>query len=1012
MRNIASFILTTLMLSSFLGFSQKVSQATPEIKTIPFIENKGQWNPEILFRSGLPAGAIFATKNGWLFNFYDDAPLKTYFSKWHQLNYDRNDEEKNSFTLKGHCYRIEFEGANTSPFIKAEQATGSYFNYFLGNNRRQWATGAKAFETIVYHEMYAHTDVKLYKVNLGVKYDIILHPGADAANIKLAVTGTDSLWLADGKCYLKTSVNTVVEQRPYAYQYINNKLVQVPCVFILNENKIGFVLPADYNHHYDLIIDPLLIFSTYSGSTADNFGHTATYDSQGHLYAGGITSEYLGGSYHTTPGAFQMTFGGGTGFFPCDMSLSKYSKNGDSLLFGTYMGSNGNDFPHSIVCDNNDNLIVLGSSNSRYFPVTLNGYDTTFNLQTDIVVSKFSTDGTQLLGSTFVGGSGVDGQNNRASLAYNYADDYRGDIIYDSKNEYYIATCTQSGNFPTTPKALQKTYGGWQDGVVFKLNTDLSQLLWSTYYGGDSTDAFYSIRLNRDEELFIAGGSSSANFKTTAGVAQSSYQGGRSDGVIIEMTNTGDSLIASSYVGTTGYDQVYFIDVDRKNHIYFTGQTTGSFPIFPATVHNNPNSGQFLMKTNKEINTVIFSTVFGSGQSSPDLSPSAFLVDNCENIYISGWGGSINTGHATGLLQITSNAIQSTTDNEDFYIVVFSPDADSLLYATYFGGNNSGDHVDGGTSRFDKRGIIYQSVCSSCPPGGTPISDFPTSSNAVFKTNVSPRCSNASFKIDLQISNFIEADFSPKPSTGCSPHSVTFQNKSYGGITQVWDFGDGGKDTLRNPVHTYQNPGVYLAKLILIDSASCTIADSMEKIITVLPGAKAEFNYLYDACENKITFINTSKNVLTTDWDLGDGNTDTAFTPKHDYAGAGNYQVKLVVNKGSACADSVTKTLALTSDSIKKVLIPNVFTPNQDLMNDEWYVSGLHPDCDSIEVWIYNRWGQLMFHTTDVSEHWGGTNGKNFECPSGVYYVILDIIRNNGERIKKQGSITLIRERK
>ncbi|MBP7261739.1 MAG: SBBP repeat-containing protein, partial [Bacteroidia bacterium] len=379
--------------------------------TVPFVQNKGQWPKQILYKSALSSGAIYLEKNGWVYSFYDDAPLKDYIQKWHSKDFNRN-YEGHQFSMKGHSFRVNFTGGTNDAEVVSEQKQHYYYNFFQGNQKEQWASEAGAYSSVLYKNVYEHTDVRIQKLNMGVKYDILLHPRAQINLVKLCFTGADSLWLSEGKLYIKTSVNTVVEQRPYAYQRIKNAEVQVPCHFVLDKNELSFSIDGDYNKNETLVIDPLLIFSTYSGSTADNFGHTATYDSKGHLYAGGITTGAMTGGYPTDTGSFQQTFGGGNGPFPCDITISKYSTSGDSLLFATYLGGQGNDYPHSLVCDNNDNLLVMGTSYSRNFPTTLTAYDTSYNSSSDIIVSKFSIDGKQLLGSTFVGGGGVDGLNN------------------------------------------------------------------------------------------------------------------------------------------------------------------------------------------------------------------------------------------------------------------------------------------------------------------------------------------------------------------------------------------------------------------------------------------------------------------------------------------------------------------------------------------------------------------------------------------------------------------------
>ena len=158
----------------------------------------------------------------------------------------------------------------------------------------------------------------------------------------------------------------------------------------------------------------------------------------------------------------------------------------------------------------------------------------------------------------------------------------------------------------------------------------------------------------------------------------------------------------------------------------------------------------------------------------------------CNHIYFSGWGSSVDPDNHPGStenLPVSNDAYQKNTDNNDFYVIVLGEDAKNLLYATYFGGDVTDDHVDGGTSRFDKKGVIYQSVCSSCPPSTdgqtSQVSDFPTTPGSAFETNPSIRCSNASFKIDLQIKTAVIADFIADPIIGCVPLNVSFTKIDY-----------------------------------------------------------------------------------------------------------------------------------------------------------------------------------------------------------------------------------------
>jgi hypothetical protein len=271
-------------------------------------------------------------------------------------------------------------------------------------------------------------------------------------------------------------------------------------------------------------------------------------------------------------------------------------------------------------------------------------------------------------------------------------------------------------------------------------------------------------------------------------------------------------------------------------------------PVTPG-VFNNPNSGQFVQKFSNDLSSLIFSTVFGSGIGIPNISPTAFLVNNCNNLYMSGWGGIVNsgTGHwnsTTNGMQTTPDGLQRTTSGSDFYFIVLTADASELLYATYLGGTQSRTHVDGGTSRFDKSGIVYHAVCSGCDAFNATqnsTSDFPTTPGAWSNTNNSGNCNNAAFKFDLSSlrarlqTNTVEFD-SPGIDKICFPDTIRFQNFSTGGEFYEWDLGDGTRLTKFDTtsfIHQYQDEGSYLVKLKAIDQNTCTGVDSVAKVITV-----------------------------------------------------------------------------------------------------------------------------------------------------------------------------------
>ena len=238
--------------------------------------------------------------------------------------------------------------------------------------------------------------------------------------------GADRLFLKNGNLHIQTSVNEIIEQKPFAYQVIAGKTVEVPCIFSLNKNILTFEFPNGFDNTIPLVIDPVLTFSTYTGSIADNWGYTSTYDANGNLYAGGIV---FGLGYPFTTGAYQTASGGGI-----DIGISKFNSNGTGLIYSTYLGGTSSEIPHSLIVNNNNELLVYGTTGSLNFPITAGAYDVSFNGGTavtvtgavpfpngsDIFISKFNAAGSALSGSTFIGGSGNDGLNVAATLHYNY----------------------------------------------------------------------------------------------------------------------------------------------------------------------------------------------------------------------------------------------------------------------------------------------------------------------------------------------------------------------------------------------------------------------------------------------------------------------------------------------------------------------------------------------------------------------------------------------------------------
>lgn len=931
--NAFRFILLFLLLN--LGcFGQRVktphSHSNPQVR---FTQNKQQWEPHIAYRAQLDGGALFVERSGKLtFHFYDKDSYR-----------NRHLGKAVSSSLKFHAYSVEFPGAFADPSMTATEAFPDYDNYYIGNDEKHWASRVQHFKQLSMSNLYPLIDVVYRGGNQSIKYNFIVRPGGDPADVKMRYSGVDDIRLKDGRLYISTSVKDMIEEKPFVYQLIGGDTVEIASKFVLKDRTVSVKLLKDYDRSLPLIIDPLLVFAAQSGSTADNFGMTATYDDRGCLYSGGTVFNV---GYPTTTGAYDQSFNNAVAQGRTDVVITKYDSAGTYLKYSTYLGGNNAETVSSLIVDKNDNLCLYGATGSSNFPTTTGCYDasfnggnylsfvangTTFNSGTDIYVAKFNSTGTSLLSSTYIGGSGNDGVNHVNhltfipawgaseyyidSLQYNYGDQYRGEIQADTSGNIYVLSSSRSADFPTA-NAIDNTLGGKQDAVLFKFNSTLSTLYFSTYIGGSNNDCGNSLALDDTLNIYITGGTCGPDFPTTAGSYQPAYNGGKADGFICKIKKNGVYMMHSSYVGTPDYDQSYFVQLDQQQDVYLFGQSLGNMPVTPG-VYSNGGSKQFIQKFDPKLNGLLAATVFGNGTGNISIAPSAFSVDCAGNIYISGWGGNILTGNATNGMPITSNAIQSTTDGFNFYLMVLAPNMTNILFGSYFGGPVSQEHSDGGTSRFDKAGIMYQSVCAGC--GGN--DDFPVTPGAWPNTPGNPNhnnnCNNGVFKLDFQLNSAV-ASISTSTLGGCVPLTVQFDNLGTPGHAFLWDFGNHDTTSLvLSPVRTFTAAGTYTANLYVKKSICNNLYDTARVIITVQPVPTASFTAAIDTCSNRVSFVNHS-NPLTTPayWHINGGQVATTTNYAQSFMSAGTYTAMLIMKTSYGCADTLTQVITVPVDSV------------------------------------------------------------------------------------------------
>jgi gliding motility-associated-like protein len=782
-----------------------------------FVPNDGQWHSDVKYRAEIQGGYVYIDRQGLTIQLLEN----NFYQKLHDWVQGGEDSTGNIHALK-----CRFVGADLSQIREESKAQSYYNNYYLGNDTEQWADNVKSYGQIRFKDVYQGIDLRFDAINGRIKYEYIVGVGSTAEPILVEIEGADLVLIDDdGALLMQTSAGDYKELQPFAYQLSDSgSILPVPCEYKLLRNRVKYYFPEGYDTTRELIIDPELEFSSYIGSVSNSFGFTASYDSEGHLYAGSIV---FGASFPVTAGAYQVNFGGGT----IDVGISKFSPDGTQLLYNTFIGGSGNEAPHSIVTDSEGNLFVMGSTSSFNWPLSAGAYQTTFaggfntagagyiySNGSDIFVCKLNNTGNQLLASTLLGGSGNDGVSTGTLLDFNYGDRFRGEIVVDEQGNPYIASVTNSANFPIV-NGYSSTGTLVLSGVVVKMNASLTNILWSTFIGGSAPESAISLQLAPDNSVYVTGGTTSGNLPVSAGAYQSTYSGGV-DGYVAHISADGSTLLNCTYNGTSSFDLNYFVQIDTEGFVYVVGQSLGNYPVSQG-VYSNTNGKLFVQKFSADLTTSIWSTVIGSGSNIIDITPSAFLVSDCGQIYISGWGGSVNTaGGSTFGLPVTNDAFQSNTDGSDFYIMVLAVNAADLAYATFFGGNLSSEHVDGGTSRFDKDGTVYQAVCAGCWAN----SDFPTQQGVWSQTNPSTGCNLAVFKFSLgSVTAQAEVD---APDIVCPGVNINLLNLSVDADIFLWDFGDGTTSTQANPVHSYDAPGLYTIALYASSSEGCLNPDS------------------------------------------------------------------------------------------------------------------------------------------------------------------------------------------
>lgn len=591
---------------------------------------------------------------------------------------------------KGDVVRLKIAGANRDAKVAGESKAETITNYFIGNDPTKWQTNVANFERVRYSNIYSGIDLLYYGNQSTLEHDFVVAPNADPKQIKMQVNGAKSLRIEkNGDLIIVTKSGELRMQKPHVYQErAKRDRVEIASKFALvGKNQIGFEL-GSYDRSKELVIDPVLNYSTYLGGSANTVAKAIAVDSTGAAYITGDTSST------SFPPATATTQGprGGTS----DIFVAKMNAGGSALTYLSIVGGALADTAAGIAVDANGKAHVAGTTLSGAFP-TASAQDTTLGTQ-DGVVFRLSANGASLEYSTFFGGT-----NSTESL--------QGIALDATGNIYVVGTTNdQSNQFPDTANAFDRA-GSGTDAFLTKLDptANTSGNLYSGFIGGSGNETGAAIAVVNSSTVIVAANIPDNNF-TVAGSPTQSSSGGGQDAliVVVNPTNAASaaaSHVASSYLGGSGTDTVTALAVDGSGNIYVAGSTaSANFPNTSA-IQSSQDTGTeaFVTKLTPAL-VRSFSTYLGSDGT--DIA-NAIAVDGSNNIYVAGETTSTATQTAapTQLFGAVNSFDATLGGTKDGFVVKINSANTAFDYATYFGGSGNADIIRG--LAVDSNGAVY-----------------------------------------------------------------------------------------------------------------------------------------------------------------------------------------------------------------------------------------------------------------------------------------------------------------
>ena len=667
--------LGVVLFISFIAFTLSANISSPHLSPalvkdfgklpVRFEQNLGQYPKEVYFVSRSAQSSALITDSGLILS---------------------------NKRLTGTPISVQFNGAEKKKPIGIKLLEGKA-NYFIGNEEKNWIRNVPLYKQVESKEIYSGIDIRYHSRGSLLEYDFIVHPEADVNQILIDVSNADSILINEsGSLAISANGETLFQHKPYIYQIVEDEKIEIDGQYkLLAENQVGIEV-GKYDSSLDLIIDPVLEFSTHLGAEDEDLVTDIDVDSAGNIYLTGTT----GSVFFPTANPIQANYGGGS----LDAFVTKLSPDGTSIIYSTYYGGSnwegagifsieGASHAGGIAVNDQNEVFVVGFTDSSFdFPL-VNAYQNTYGGgEYDGYFVKLNSAGDTILFSTYLGGDDRD-------LLY--------DVEIDSTGKPVAVGESRSANYPTTAGVVQTvrdpTYYA-TDGVITKLD-NTGSVVMSTYLGGDGDERLFGIELDDSDNIFVTGSTDSQNNLPVPNAAQTSPSGGwyNWDIYIAKLDAAATAVSFGTYWGGTSKESGRGITLDSNGKVIVVGDTdSNNFPTQSAYQGSLLGPTDAVLVKMSTAGVVDFSTYLGdtSDEAGWDVE-----VDFQNKIYVSGSTVSQNFIEVSPLTEFDTSA---TGYGGDAFITQFSEDGSTVLFSSKVGGYGE-DH--GFALHLDQAGHIY-----------------------------------------------------------------------------------------------------------------------------------------------------------------------------------------------------------------------------------------------------------------------------------------------------------------